>query len=87
MTLKFAIYGLCFGWLLMPKWRSRTLKVPVSVLAYSVAVISALLITCYFDYMKQAWVFVIGMAIQLTVFAIAKWLRYFLATAVRKIRR
>ena len=87
MTLKYALFGLCFGWLLMPRWRGRKLKMPTAVTAYTTAVITALLITYYLDYEKQAWLFTMGMAIQLMVFAAAKWIRYCVANFGRNIRR
>lgn len=87
MTLKYALYGICFGWLLMPRWRSKGLKVPLSVIAYAIAVIAAILIAYFLQYTNQAWVFVIGMSTQLVIFAAAKWILYFAANLGRKIRR
>lgn len=87
MTLKYALYGLCFGWLLMPRWKTRGLKIPLSVIAYATAVIAAILITYFLQYNKQAWIFVIGMSTQLIIFAASKWLLYFAANLGRKIRR
>lgn len=87
MTLKYALYGLCFGWVLMPRWRSQGLKVPLSILAYATANIAALLLTCFFDYSQQAWSFTIGIAAQLLLFAALKWGAYFTTNLGRKIRR
>lgn len=87
MTLKYALYGICFGWLLMPRWRTRGLKVPSSVIAYATSLIGALLISFYFHYNKQAWIFVIGMSTQLIVVAAVKWIMYLAANLGRKIRR
>lgn len=87
MTLKYALYGLCFGWLLLPRWRTRGLKVPLPVIAYATSLIAALIITYCFQYNKQAWIFVLGMSTQLIIVATVKWVLYFAANLGRKIRR
>lgn len=84
MTLKYVLYGLCFGWLLMPRWRGRGFRAPLPVMEYALALIAALFISYFFDYHETAWIFVLGMSIQLVLFSAAKWVRYF---AVRLSRR
>ncbi|MCX7780977.1 MAG: hypothetical protein N2491_08730 [Negativicutes bacterium] len=87
MTLKYAIYGLCFGWLLMPRWKSRKWKIPMPVMAYGAAVIVSLSVAYYLDFSQAAWSFVIGMSAQLAVFAVAKWMRHGFRIWDRRIRR
>ena len=79
MGLKYAIYGAFFGWVLMPRWRSRSLKIPANVIAYAIALTGALAFIYVFEYADQSWVFVVGMTTQLATFASLKWGRYFFA--------
>lgn len=86
MTLKYVVYGFCFGWLFMPRWGRKSMRIPLKVMGYTIAVIISMLIAYYFDYDKQSWLFVVGMAAHLSVFAAIKWSRYLLTTLVRKIK-
>lgn len=87
MGLKYAIYGAFFGWFLMPRWRSRSLRLPATVTAYAIALIVALTFTYFFEYVYQSWAFVMGMAAQLAAFASVKWGRYFFAKLGRRAGR
>ena len=87
MSLKYAIYGAFFGWFLMPRWRGRSLKIPATVIAYAVALLGALAISYFFEFVYQSWIFVMGMTAQLAAFAVLKWGRYFFAKIGRRADR
>lgn len=71
-----AIWGALLGWLLMPRiGRRRSLRTLRSLLAYVVAMSIAVAVMYYFDYHRQAWLFIIGMAGQFAVFAAVSWLQ------------
>jgi hypothetical protein len=87
VTIKYAIYGLCFGWVLIPRWRGRNRRIPASVLAYALAIVIAVGIICFFEYNRQTLLFVVGMASHLSIFTVAKWMRFLSTGLGRKIRR
>lgn len=71
----YAFWGALLGWLLMPRLRkSRSSRALRPVAAYVSAIAVAVAVMYIFDYHRQAWVFVLGMVVQLAVFAAAAWI-------------
>jgi len=73
----FTLWGALLGWLLMPRIRrSRRARVFRPVAAYAVAMAIAAAVMYCFDYHRQSWYFVLGMAAQLAVFLAAACCRH-----------
>ena len=74
MLVKYAIYGAFFGWMLMPRWQGQEVKIPVAVFAYMVALGAVLVMVTYLHYERQTWLFAVGMAIHVALYAATKLL-------------
>lgn len=80
-----AFWGALLGWFLMPRIRKiRGLRAFRPIWAYLIAIIIAVAVMYCFDYHRQAWLFVLGMVVQLMLFMSVAWLRLLTAKTDRK---
>ncbi len=86
MTLPMpALWGAVLGWFLMPRIRRiRGIRAFKPIWAYMSAIVIAVAVMYYFEYHRQAWLFVLGMVVQLAVFVSAAWFRLRFVRAGRK---
>jgi uncharacterized membrane protein YgaE (UPF0421/DUF939 family) len=80
-----AFWGAMLGWFLMPRIRrTRSIRAFRPIWAYTIAIMIAVVVMYYFEYNRQAWLFVFGMVAQLMVFTSVAWLRKMAAKESRK---
>lgn len=80
MAPSYAVWGALFGWLVMPRiGKARKIRAMLPVLAYFFAVVVVSAIIFYFDFHRQTKLFIVGMAVQMTIFIAAAWLRRLMA--------
>ncbi len=78
-------WGALLGWLLMPRIRkNRGIRAFRPVWAYTIAILIASVVMYFFDYQREAWLFVLGMVAQLMVFTSVAWIRRTAARVSRK---
>ncbi len=80
-----AIWGALLGWFLMPRIRRvRGARAFRPIWAYLSAIVLAISVMYLFDFHRQAWLFVLGMVVQLMAFVAAAWFRLVAAKPGRK---
>lgn len=80
-----AFWGALLGWFLMPRIRKTSgFRALRPIWAYLIAIIISVAVMYWFDYHRQAWLFVLGMVVQLMAFVSVAWLRRLTAKAGRK---
>ena len=86
MTLPMpALWGAVLGWFLMPRIRRiRGVRAFKPIWAYMSAIVIAVAVMYYFEYHRQAWLFLLGMVVQLAVCVSAAWFRLRFVRAGRK---
>lgn len=78
-------WGALLGWLLMPRIRkNRSLSALRPIWAYTCAILIASAVMYFFEYHREAWLFVLGMVVQLMVFTSVAWIRRTAAKVGRK---
>ena len=80
-----AIWGALLGWFLMPRIRKvRGARAFRPIWSYLSAIALAVGVMYLFDYHRQAWIFILGMVVQLMAFITLAWIRLKIAKAGRK---
>ncbi|EAX47216.1 hypothetical protein TcarDRAFT_0855 [Thermosinus carboxydivorans Nor1] len=71
MNISYAVWGVFFGWLLMPSWRKRSFRALTPLLAYATALVAGAAVTYFFHMQRQTWFFIVGMISQFLTFLLA----------------